>query len=153
MLFLTVNDLGPGSELSLEQPETLVHVRAAAESPWPLQSLEILVNGEVLAATEGNVLELDFPCGLGGWVAARCRGAHQVFDRPANQKLFAHTAPVYVRLGQSTPPKDGGAVARLLANVDSMEAWVKDRARAEEPERARHLALVREAREVLAQQI
>ncbi len=97
ILFLRVNDHDPGATIHLEKLDATVRVQAEAQSQLPIQSLEILMNGKVVAETSKDTLEIDLPIAEGGWLAARCRGQQQIFDRPANQLLFAHSSPVYVR--------------------------------------------------------
>jgi TolB protein len=100
LLFLTVNGQEPGAELALPAtaPSSL-QVRAEVTSIAPVETLEILVNGEVVqtvratdplrARFEGNI---DVP--LGGWVAARATGPKSEYL--GDDYAFAQTSPVYV---------------------------------------------------------
>ncbi len=97
ILFLHVNDHDLGATIHLEKLGATVRVQAEVHSVFPIQSLEILLNGKVVAETSKDTLEIDLPIAEGGWLAARCRGQPQIIDRPVNQLWFAHSSPVYVR--------------------------------------------------------
>jgi hypothetical protein len=150
VLLLAVDNHDPGASIHLDKPGATIHVHAEALSQAPLQALEILMNGQVAAASDKTELEVDIPVQEGGWLAARCRGTHQVFDCPANQRLFAHTSPVYSRIMDAPPRVSRDAVGDLLAHIDRMESWVKQKAHgATDNDRERFLTLVAAAREVL----
>jgi hypothetical protein len=150
ILLLTVNDQEPGGVLRLHKPGEAVRVRADILNPTTDQTLEILVNGTVAAAAQTPTLDIHLPIQEGGWLAARCRGAQQVFDCPANQCLFAHTSPVYLRIKDQ--PEHGSLVAveKLRVQVDRMESWARQEANCPtERDRERFLALVEAGRAVL----
>jgi hypothetical protein len=149
VLLLAVDNHDPGADIHLEKPGTSIHVRAEVLSQAPVRALEILVNGEVAVATDKTTLEVDIPIQAGGWLAARCRGDQQVFDCPANQRLFAHTSPVYARIMNAPPQANSGAVGKLRTHIDGMESWVRQKARATDEERERFLSLATAAREAL----
>ena len=103
LLFLTVEGREPGDEIALAATApTQMRVKADVASIAPVETLEVLVNGEVVQtvrATDPLKVafdgQIDVP--LGGWVAARARG-------PASRYLgddyaFAQTSPVYVVRG------------------------------------------------------
>jgi len=82
-------------------PATL-RVRAEATSITPLDSLQIIVNGEVaqtVAATDRVRVLFDGPIAVpqGGWVAARVLGPGSKYI--GDDYAFAHTSPVYVVRG------------------------------------------------------
>jgi TolB protein len=100
LLFLTVNGHEPGIELSLAATvPSSMQVRAEVMSIAPVETLEILVNGEVVQTVratdplrvrfDGNI---DVP--LGGWVAARTTGPKSKYL--GDDYAFAQTSPVYV---------------------------------------------------------
>jgi hypothetical protein len=105
MLRFDVEGRGPGDTIPISGPGTLT-VSAVAESIFPIGSLEIVRDGDVVAssdATEGaRRLEVreDVHVGPGSWLAARC-GGPRYFDGPSHRgpwerRIFAHTSPVYV---------------------------------------------------------
>ncbi len=101
MLFLTVNGQEPGATLAFSQsrPRTLkIHVEAS--SAGALNRLEVIFKGKTIrtatAPEASGKLALDFEYEIreSGWLAARC------FEQPGATIRFAHTSPIYVRLGR-----------------------------------------------------
>jgi hypothetical protein len=86
LLFFSANDTAPGGILTPKANAT-VRLRAEAKSLAPTERLEILLNGNVIAATEREAIELDLPASQPGWLAARCLGTQ-----------FAHSSPIYLAL-------------------------------------------------------
>jgi hypothetical protein len=85
--------------------------RATASSVGPVEKVEIVANGEVIA--EGSTeVEIDHPLPAGGWVAARCRGPGTV---------FAHSAPVFV----GHPQPEESARLALGEMVRRTRDWVE----------------------------
>jgi TolB protein len=141
MLFLNVDGKGPGDEIRLTGPKR-VTVTAEAHSIPPMQALELIVNGEVVAKAEpsadgtaaklSHLLEVD----ASAWVAARVRGA--AHRRVMNDShLFAHTSPVYLlRDGKPVAiAKDAGIVLgwidRLIEDVKKSPRFAKEAHRQE----------------------
>lgn len=154
LVFFTVNDKGPGEEVSLPagaSPE--LRVRAEALSIAPMERMEVIVNGRVAhtvsAGAEPGRLVFDGPISAaeGGWLAIRVLGpaSRYVTDSYA----FAQTSPVYiVRDGKQWT---SAADARFLAEVvDAIWARVDGpRARWRTPaERETFKAALDEARAV-----
>lgn len=120
LLSLDVEGKGPGDEIPLTGPRRL-NVVAEAVSLVPMQVLELVVNGEVVAKAEPaaggttakltHVLELD----ASAWVAARVSGAghRRVMN---DSKLFAHTSPVYCL-------RDGKLVAQAK-DATTVLGWI-----------------------------
>jgi hypothetical protein len=104
LLLLDVDGRQPGDEIALaaDAPARL-RVRVEALSIAPLDSLQILVNGEVvrnIAAGDDRTRigfdgDLDIP--HGGWIAARALGPPSPLL--GDDYAFAHTGPVYVTRG------------------------------------------------------
>ncbi len=128
MLFLTVNgDQRPGDEIALPQEGDTVSVKVEALSKQPLQSVEIVSNGQVVHRFEvtdpSRVLgEMRLPVRRGSWLAARCvarddwltddelagyRRESNLPEEPSRIR-FAHTSPVYMTV-------DGQGVRHLKA--------------------------------------
>jgi hypothetical protein len=108
ILRFTVDGRAVGDVVRLNGPGT-VTVEASAESVLPMASLEVVLNGEVVAsAGDGsNVRRLDVRAEVSidddSWLAARC-GGPGYFDGPSHRgpwerRIFAHTSPVYVACG------------------------------------------------------
>jgi len=103
LLFLQVNGREPGSEIGVPAAApTMMQVKADLMSIAPVDTLEILVNGDVVQTVklkdplrvtfDGQV---DVP--LGGWVAARATGPKSKYL--GDDYAFAQTTPVYVVRG------------------------------------------------------
>jgi hypothetical protein len=100
MLFLTADAAGPGETLSAEGSTTKrVRIRAESLSPRRQDRLEVLFKGQVIRTIaepdERGILTVDFDFDVTdtGWFAARS------FEPAGRTIRFAHTSPVYVRLG------------------------------------------------------
>jgi TolB protein len=82
LLFLDVDGRQPGDEIALAaNSSSSVRVKCEALSITPLDSLQIIVNGEVaraVAASGKTRLEFNEPVAIpeGGWIAARVLGPH-----------------------------------------------------------------------------
>jgi hypothetical protein len=120
MLFLTVDGHQPGDtvQFASEAPETARQVKAHAEvdSLGNLDRLEILWKGKVVkqvtAPPGAHKLSADItiPVTQTGWVVARA------FEKPTETVRFAHTSPVYVRMGSDPGivPEDAEYFVRLM---------------------------------------
>ena len=143
-LTLSVNERLLGDALPVSGGS--VRVRARARSITPFDVLEIIRDGEVVASASAAgspahaTLELDLPVVQSGWLAARCRGQGTVFHRPANQRVFAHTSPVYVEVAGRPIMPDVAVVRRFAAEVDRMLAWCRTKARCATPAARERLA-------------
>jgi hypothetical protein len=159
LLVFTANHHDPGAELDLPESGGMVHLCAKAQSLVPFRKLEILANGRTIAAADpdaterGATLELDCPLTESSWLAARCTGEDQLPHRPANQRVFAHTSPIHVRLGNHAFSKDAHAVTRLTRQLDRMLEWVKTQARCNEHDRDRLRAVFAKARKALTGEV
>jgi len=151
LIRFTVNGEGPGARLDLKAGDRL-RVQAEAESAVPMERLEIVVNGEVVASSvpgEPAVqLEINEEIVLDGpvWIAARASGA---FDRLLvnDSSLYAHTSPVYCYVDgkRYANPADG---VFFTGWVDQLIEAVEGRGRfATEEHRREVVALFRQARD------
>jgi hypothetical protein len=116
-----------------------VRVKATVDTLVPVERLEIVANGVVVAsqtaAAEGGKLEIDkvIPLERSSWVAARALGpAHRLVLNDA--QTFAHTSPVYCYLGTDPiwNPKDAAFWADW---IDQLVASVEERGVFASPER------------------
>jgi hypothetical protein len=101
LLDLRVEGRPPGDEIQLPAGGGTLHVEASAESVVPFNDLEVVVNGEVVAAQQSE--QGTYACRLGepihvpgsAWIAVRCRsGLRRWIGGP--RIIAAHTSPVYV---------------------------------------------------------
>jgi dipeptidyl aminopeptidase/acylaminoacyl peptidase len=130
---LFVDDRLPeGATLELPAPRD-VRVLGRAVSQFPLDKVEIVYNGKVVAATnlkenpdaQGYVIS-NIRLDRSGWLAVRASGpAHP--DHPGPD-LYAHTSPVYVQVsGKPTASKADAEF--FLAWIDRLAAAVGQRDR------------------------
>ncbi|MDX1492851.1 MAG: CehA/McbA family metallohydrolase [Longimicrobiales bacterium] len=138
LLFATVEDLEPGSELS---PRSQVTVEVDLRSIAPVEVVEIVVDGSVvreIAVPEGGrrlETSVRVPVQSARWIAVRARGGPARYS--GDNYVFAHTTPVYF---EDAPPNDASrASADFLAEViqeiwrrvDRRDAWVEREDRAQ----------------------
>jgi hypothetical protein len=102
LLTLSVDGREPGDTVSLSGPGT-VTVHASVRSIFPLHSLEIVRNGEVVARVEadgGRRAEINEELRIDGnsWIACRAYGVDRHLDE-WSRRVFAHTSPVYIACG------------------------------------------------------
>ncbi len=131
MIQLTVDGQRVGDTVALSGPGT-VQVEAWAESIFPLSSLEIVVQGRVVASVEHaegprSRLQLSEPVNVGNhsWIAARCRGAAGNHFDEWERPIFAHTSPVYVSTGGAWAARDEQAARYLLTLVEGGLEYVR----------------------------
>lgn len=106
LLDFTVEGLRPGDELRLPESGGSVNVKAIATCAMPINKLEIVFNGKVVAQASSDdgskLLAIDEQLNLpgSGWIAARTVSNHVAWHVwPVN--FAAHTSAVYVTAGQS----------------------------------------------------
>ena len=153
LLFLDVEGREPGDELSIAaSAPAAVRVKAEAVSITPLDSLQIVVNGEIVrtvAARDRARIAFDGPVDVpaGGWIAARVLGPHSRYI--GDDYAFAHTSPVYVVRGgrQFVNRTDAEFLART---VDAIRARVERARWRSDAERERFTATLDSARTIYA---
>ena len=107
MLLFEAGGKIPGSIVRLEKNARQVHVVARALSRYPIDRLEIIVNGAVehRLMGKGGPRELFFDARVAipesAWIAARVRGRVEpiTYGGTAPWNLHAHSSPVYVYKG------------------------------------------------------
>ncbi|MDF5752667.1 CehA/McbA family metallohydrolase [Spongiactinospora sp. TRM90649] len=115
-----------------------VRVEARAESIFPVDRIEIVRDGRVVAehapGRPGHALEISADLTVTGdsWIAARCYGPgadvarhHDVWARP----IMAHTSPVYLRTGEEYGRFDADTVEHMLSLVEGSMAYIDERSR------------------------
>jgi len=128
-----------------------VEVHALAECFSPLGTLQVIVNGQVVAEESSpngaKRLEIKQPIRVTrtGWIAARCAGRPNL----PGSYLAAHTSPVYVKCGD-TRAFDGPAAQHMLALVEGGIEYLNTIATVfDESSRKRMVKLFEEARQEL----
>lgn len=103
LIFIDVDGHKPGDEIAVSSTAPSgVHVKAEAMSITPVDSLQIIVDGEVVktvSATDKAHVAFDgsVPMPNGGWVVARVLGPNSKYI--GDDYAFAQTSPVYVVRG------------------------------------------------------
>jgi len=133
LLLFSVNGQAPGSVVQTTASQ--VHIQARASSLAPFDSLAMVCNGEVLAeaAPTGTpaaaTLDIDVPIPSSCWLAARCLGQGLVHHRPANQRVFAHSGPIYVDVPGQPFRANVQVAQRFAREIERMIAWCRTKAR------------------------
>jgi hypothetical protein len=142
---------GPGDRIAMKHAEEH-RFQARARARGPLDGLELIVNGEVVALQKGqDVRELTLDRTLrldrSSWVAVRA------FEKSDRSEVFAHTSPAYLTL-EGKPVVVPASVRDLVQKTDLLIAYTEhlDGFR-EERHRKETLDVYREARQVLARRL
>jgi len=124
---LSVEGRAPGSEIALRSGGSLA-VEATAESLQPFHTLEIVMNGKVVASEErqagsGNLtVRASVPVQSSSWLAARCVSRYRVWHGwPVH--IAAHTSPVYVVVGDERQFSPSDATF-MLTMLDGGLTWL-----------------------------
>ncbi len=111
MLFFTVDGLKPGSEISFTDETAEINVKASALNPAGMQSVEIVVNGEVVA--EGDQIDQMIIVNDSAWIAARTEDAH--------------SNPVFINF-EDRPRGYAEEAGEFIRVIDRLENWVQTKA-------------------------
>ena len=161
LLHFTIDGQVPNGARNLSATQDRLRIQVEAKSWVPFEALELLWQGEVVAkASPGSaapyeaLLEYDIHVERGGWLAARCRGEKLLPSRPAPQRVFAHTSAVAIRRTEAQDWADAARVKRLLAELDAMLIWAKEKAHCDTSQQRERLCHVfEEARTALAKKL
>jgi hypothetical protein len=125
-----------GDTVRIHGPGT-VSVSAVAEGIFPISTLEIVQDGEVVAATSEDgarrlALSAELRVDRDGWVAARC-GGPGYFGGPAHRDvwgrgMFAHTSPIYVTTGDEWRRFDPAHARYMLTLIEGSLGHIRHRA-------------------------
>jgi hypothetical protein len=132
LLELDVEGHGPGDVLRLPASGGTAHVHAAAHSVNRLETLEIVVNGRVVASARsndaGHSATIDDSIRLPGpaWIAARCTSPDVIYTAFPTS-VGAHTSPVYVECG-ARPLLDMEDAQAVLRLIEAAHEWATRRA-------------------------
>src|SRR5271165_5282463 len=128
LVTLTVDGGGPGDTVALSGPGT-VSIHATVRSIFPLSSLEVVRNGEVVAKAAANGgLEAGISEELridgDSWIACRAFGADYHLDE-SGRRVFAHTSPVYVACGGDWTMTDPEGTRYIRTLVEGAREYVR----------------------------
>ena len=125
LLQFTVDGHEPGDTVRLAPAgKASVTVRARVDSIFPMSTLSIIRNGEVVASLDVTQAEqghaeltraVDVP--ESGWLALRVDGDGKPHHLVMKSAVFAHTAPVYVMRG-STPTRSLDSARYFIKWID-----------------------------------
>ncbi|MBT3995135.1 MAG: CehA/McbA family metallohydrolase [Chloroflexi bacterium] len=128
LMDFTVEGLRPGDELNLPESGGSVQVTATATCAMPINKLEIVFNGKVIAqaiSREGSktlVIEEQLDLPGSGWIAARAVSDHVAWHVwPVN--FAAHTSAVYVKAG-ATDVFDAALGEYLITTMQGGVEWL-----------------------------
>jgi hypothetical protein len=137
MLTFTVNGAQIGDTMTLPEGGGTLEIEATAESIFPIHTLQIVQQGNVVASTEeakgAKKLTLKAQVKVEGntWFAARCGGPgyttvqhHDGWQRG----IFAHTSPIYVAVGGEWSLFDRVTAEYMLTLIEGSLAHIHDRA-------------------------
>ena len=156
MLTMTVNGQQPGAVLHVSDGSS-VTVKVTVDSMLPVENIEIVYNGEVVAQKRNDdelanqSMTANLRLAEPGWIAARAYSDRKITYQwfpPITPPLshFAHTSPVYVNL-DCRRAKSNAAISELLSQVDDVIKWTRDQASyADESQREEVLSLFHSAR-------
>ena len=155
MVHLSVDGHQVGDTVKLSGAGT-VEVEAWAESILPINTLQIIARGRVVASTESREgtrrLELREKLAVDGhtWIAARCGGPGYAnesltWDGQAlrhhdtwRRGVFAHTSPIYVATGGEWQMFDGATAKYMLTLIDGSLAYIHETSAQHEPGTVTH---------------
>lgn len=161
LILLTVNGVEPSGATLQLSAEEFASIHAEARSWLPFDHLVVTFNGsslESVAPSEGPpycaTVDISRPLAQSGWLTASCVGETQIADRPAAQRLFACTSPLYLECTERPKLPREGAVRALLAELDAGLHWAHEHARCDlENSRQRLANVFFEAKQVLLRKL
>ncbi len=128
LVTLSVDGCQPGDTVTLSGPGT-VGIHATVRSIFPLRSLEIVRNGEVVARAEadgGQHAEISEELRIDGnsWIACRAFGTDRHLD-DWGRRVFAHTSPVYVACGGEWTMTDPEGFRYIRTLIEGAREYVR----------------------------
>jgi len=128
LVTLSVDGYEPGGTVELSGPGT-VSVHAAVRSIFPLHSLEVVRNGEVVARAEANggrqaEINEELRIGENSWIACRAFGVDYHLDEWERQ-VFAHTSPVYLACGGDWTMTNPEGIRYMRTLVEGAREYVR----------------------------
>ena len=141
MLELTVGNHGIGDTITLDAA-TELPVKARATSQFPLDKVELIQNGHVVATAtlsadkREGVLDQRVKLERSGWLSFRATGPGHP-DHPAGT-LDAHTSPIYVEV-RGTPAGSRADAEYFLKWIERLSVALRIRDRVPNDELRRHI--------------
>ncbi|WP_040420397.1 CehA/McbA family metallohydrolase [Actinopolymorpha alba] len=129
LLSLSVDGRQPGDTVELSGSGT-VTVEASVTGVFPLRSLEVICNGEVIAVAtgEGDVRELSLTREIRiaghAWIACRATGVDHHLDE-WGRRVFAHTSPVYLACGGPWGMADPDGLRYLRTLIEGSREYIR----------------------------
>jgi hypothetical protein len=128
LVTLSVDGCQPGDTVALSGPGT-VSVHATVRSIFPLGSLEVVRNGEVVMKADaggGRQAEISGELRIDGnsWLACRAFGTDYHLDE-WGRRVFAHTSPVYVACGGEWAMTDPEGLRYIRTLVEGARDYVR----------------------------
>jgi len=128
LVTLSVDGSEPGGTVELSGPGT-VSVHAAVRSIFPLRSLEVVRNGEVVVRAEANggrqaEIDEELRIDRNSWIACRAFGVDYHLDE-WGRRVFAHTSPVYVACGGDWTMTDPEGLRYIRTLVEGAREYVR----------------------------
>ncbi len=156
MLTFSANERGLGETVQAKAGDTIT-VRAEVRSRIPVDRIEVVYGGDVVAALENEegrrdlILETEVTVPSSTWLAARAYSSEQL---PYNNvPLMAHTSPIYVEV-DGIPRRSAEDAAFLAAWTDQIIEWARTEARfLHEDQRGEMVALFERAKAVYLEQM
>jgi hypothetical protein len=145
LLTLSVEGLDPGGVLDVPPNGSSVRVRAQVRSPTPVEWLEVVANGKVVATTQEAgpsaepTLEADVPMPTSGWLAARCWGQ---LNHVRQIRVLAQTSPVYIQVAGRPHSPNPDLLAGLISRLDKTLTWIRFETRCENDQQRERLSNV-----------
>ena len=136
---LSIDGQPIGSTISLPGNGGTVEVSASCQSIFPIHSLEIIKNGEVVDRVEDanglKELRLDskITCDCHSWIAARCGGPNYSQATPHldswRRGIIAHTSPIYIAVGGEWWMFDLEAANYMITLAEGGISYIRNTAR------------------------
>jgi len=128
LVTLSVDGGEPGDTIGLSGPGT-VSVHATAGGVFPLESLEVVCNGEVVARADAGggrsaQIAQELPVDGSSWIACRAFGADYHLDE-WGRRVFAHTSPVYIACGGPWTMADPEGLRYLRTLIEGTREYVR----------------------------
>lgn len=143
VLGLRVEGRGPSNEALGVTGDRRVEVVVEWESAVPVDRVEVVRDGEVVAAGDSSPLRVELDVAEAGWVAARCWGRRR---NSYGHPIWAHTSQVYLREGV-VPARARAAAGTFLERIGRAVEWIGTKARFEDVgQRERMVELFAEGR-------
>jgi hypothetical protein len=129
ILSFTVDGQDPGEVINLSSLDQPVHIVADVCSLVPIDTLELILNGEIYhqAQARGSPPAASFhlvtKVPTAGWLALRCSGPLAYPETSSPIRFGAHTSPIYIQVEGRPAQPNRKSLAALLDHLEKMLAW------------------------------